>query len=149
MAGTESTVWRGTPVGSLPYHHGAAGSGADMETDATPTAFEQQDSVSDTLLLDDDPVDPDPPAPAPAPADANPDPYDSASDAAADPFQALFPPATGAPPDRTPSPDNPPECPDEAPENPLGPCAGLPVYIVCTYGTYTCICDWVHWMCAG
>ena len=52
-------------------------------------------------------------------------------------------------PDYTPSPDNPPECPKEAPENPIGDCAGLPVYLECVYGTYYCLCDWVHWLCAG
>jgi hypothetical protein len=49
------------------------------------------------------------------------------------------------------SPDNPPECPDVAPENPVGDCLGLPVYLGCQWGnderTYTCICDWYHWLC--
>jgi hypothetical protein len=51
--------------------------------------------------------------------------------------------------DRTPSPDNPPECPDVAPADPFGSCVGLPVYVTCEYGSYSCICDWVHWICAG
>lgn len=60
----------------------------------------------------------------------------------------LFPePST--PESRVPSPDNPPECPAVAPENPIGDCIGLPVYVECVYGTYYCVCDWVHWLCAG
>jgi hypothetical protein len=51
----------------------------------------------------------------------------------------------------TPAPNNPPECPKGAPANPIGSCAGLPVYLACNYtnGTvnYGCICDWVHWLC--
>lgn len=46
-----------------------------------------------------------------------------------------------------PSPDNPPECPPVAPDNPIGPCLGVPVYATCTYGSYVCLCDWVHWLC--
>lgn len=52
-----------------------------------------------------------------------------------------------APGDRTPSPDNIPECPKVAPENPIGDCLGIPVYAVCSYTTYTCVCDWYHWLC--
>lgn len=46
-----------------------------------------------------------------------------------------------------PSPDNPKECPPVAPDNPIGSCLGVPVYATCTYGTYSCICDWFHWIC--
>jgi len=46
-----------------------------------------------------------------------------------------------------PSPDNPKECPPIAPDNPIGSCIGVPVYATCTYGTYSCLCDWVHWLC--
>jgi PPE-repeat protein len=56
---------------------------------------------------------------------------------------------TGATPDRTPAADNPAECPDVAPDNPVGDCLGLPVYVQCKYGTYVCVCDWYHWLCAG
>lgn len=61
--------------------------------------------------------------------------------------QILPPPST--PETRIPSPNNPAECPAVAPENPIGDCLGLPVYVECNYGTYTCICDWYHWLCAG
>ena len=60
----------------------------------------------------------------------------------------LFPPPS-APADRIPSPDNPVECPDVAPADPWGPCAGLPVYLTCDYGSYHCVCDWIHWICVG
>lgn len=60
----------------------------------------------------------------------------------------LFPPPT-PPSERKPDPNNPPECPAVAPENPVGDCAGLPIYVNCKYGTYNCICDWYHWLCAG
>ena len=65
---------------------------------------------------------------------------------AAAPFQSLA--------DLQPSPNNIPECPATAPENPWGPCVGVPVYATCDYGTspapfYTCICDWIHWICVG
>jgi hypothetical protein len=53
----------------------------------------------------------------------------------------------GTPGDRTPSPDNIPECPKVAPENPIGDCLGIPIYATCSYTTYTCICDWYHWLC--
>jgi hypothetical protein len=46
-----------------------------------------------------------------------------------------------------PSADNVKECPPVAPDNPIGPCLGVPVYATCTYGTYSCICDWFHWIC--
>jgi hypothetical protein len=50
-----------------------------------------------------------------------------------------------------PSPDNPPECPAVAPENPVGDCLGLPVYLSCSWSdgtrTYSCVCDWYHWLC--
>ncbi|MET0344488.1 MAG: hypothetical protein ABW252_25970 [Polyangiales bacterium] len=45
------------------------------------------------------------------------------------------------------SPDNPKECPETAPENPIGSCIGVPVYATCKYGNYTCLCDWIHWLC--
>ena len=61
--------------------------------------------------------------------------------------EILPPPST--PEMRVPSPDNPAECPATAPENPIGDCLGLPVYLECTYGTYFCVCDWYHWLCAG
>lgn len=61
--------------------------------------------------------------------------------------QILPPPST--PESRVPSPSNPAECPAVAPENPIGDCLGLPIYVECNYGTYTCICDWYHWLCAG
>lgn len=53
-----------------------------------------------------------------------------------------------------PSPNNVAQCPDKAPADPWGPCLGVPVYAVCDYGTapapyYTCICDWIHWICVG
>jgi hypothetical protein len=56
--------------------------------------------------------------------------------------------------DLEPSPNNIPECPATAPENPWGPCVGVPVYAVCEYGEapaplYSCICDWIHWICVG
>jgi len=57
------------------------------------------------------------------------------------------------PPEYLPAADNPPECPATAPEDPVGDCAGLPIYVVCNYGDdnywYTCTCDWYHWLCAG
>lgn len=48
--------------------------------------------------------------------------------------------------------DNPKECPSLAPPNPIGICLGLPIYVICGYGTdggpqYTCTCDWYHWLC--
>jgi hypothetical protein len=85
------------------------------------------------------------PTPPATPDPPEPDPFDPfAPDAALPP---LFP--EPAPGDRTPSPDNPPECPAVAPDNPIGPCVGLPVYLECSYGTYFCVCDWIHWLCAG
>jgi hypothetical protein len=62
---------------------------------------------------------------------------------------ASTPPAPNplTPGDRTPDPKNIPECPKVAPENPIGSCIGVPVYAVCGYTTYTCICDWYHWLC--
>jgi hypothetical protein len=57
------------------------------------------------------------------------------------------PPST--PESRVPSPNNPAECPAMAPENPVGDCLGLPIYLECEYGTYYCVCDWFHWLCAG
>jgi hypothetical protein len=59
----------------------------------------------------------------------------------------LPPPST--PETRVPAADNPAECPAVAPENPVGDCLGLPIYVECRYGTYTCVCDWYHWLCAG
>ena len=65
-------------------------------------------------------------------------------------------PATGGAPSDTlpgftPSPNNPAECPVGAPANPVGSCLGLPVYLSCSWTdgarTYTCICDWYHWLC--
>lgn len=50
-------------------------------------------------------------------------------------------------PGREPDPANPKECPQHAPENPIGSCIGVPVYAVCSYTTYNCICDWIHWIC--
>ena len=48
-------------------------------------------------------------------------------------------------------PSNPATCPTGAPANPIGPCVGVPVYTTCAYTNgarqYTCICDWVHWLC--
>lgn len=59
----------------------------------------------------------------------------------------IFPPPD---PDRTPSVDNIAECPDVAPADPWGPCIGVPVYATCKYGTtYSCLCDWIHWICVG
>jgi hypothetical protein len=58
-------------------------------------------------------------------------------------------PPLSTPETRVPSPDNPAECPATAPENPVGDCLGLPVYLECNYGTYYCVCDWFHWLCAG
>jgi hypothetical protein len=48
--------------------------------------------------------------------------------------------------------DNPKECPSLAPPNPVGDCLGLPIYVICGYGSqggaqYTCTCDWYHWLC--
>jgi hypothetical protein len=63
-----------------------------------------------------------------------------------DPWGNLFP--TG-PADYTPSPDNHETCPDLPPENPWGNCLGVPVYAVCGYTDYNCICDWFHWICLG
>jgi hypothetical protein len=60
----------------------------------------------------------------------------------------LFPPPS-TPQTRVADPNNPPECPAQAPENPIGDCAGLPIYVECKYGTYHCVCDWIHWLCAG
>jgi len=52
----------------------------------------------------------------------------------------------------TPAADNPKECPAGAPANPVGSCLGLPIYVRCVYTngarTYTCVCDWYHWLCA-
>jgi hypothetical protein len=58
-------------------------------------------------------------------------------------------PPLSTPETRIPSPNNPAECPATAPENPVGDCLGLPVYLECEYGTYYCVCDWYHWLCAG
>gem|GEM_PF-7116968 len=58
-------------------------------------------------------------------------------------------PPLSTPETRVPSPDNPAECPAVAPENPIGDCLGLPIYLECNYGTYFCVCDWYHWLCAG
>lgn len=58
-------------------------------------------------------------------------------------------PPLSTPETRVPSPDNPAECPATAPENPIGDCLGLPIYLECNYGTYFCVCDWYHWLCAG
>lgn len=58
-------------------------------------------------------------------------------------------PPLSTPETRIPSPNNPAECPAEAPENPVGDCLGLPIYLECNYGTYFCVCDWYHWLCAG
>jgi len=58
-------------------------------------------------------------------------------------------PPLSTPETRVPSPNNPAECPATAPENPVGDCLGLPVYLECSYGTYYCVCDWFHWLCAG
>lgn len=80
------------------------------------------------------------------PAEASPSAAPSSAPAMAPP--PLFPPPS-TPADRIPSPDNPAECPDVAPADPWGPCAGLPVYLNCDYGTYHCVCDWIHWICAG
>jgi hypothetical protein len=151
---TESLVWHGSPVDSSALQTGAAGSGADMGAGVISADTEQDGSDSGDGADDGDPVDPDSSAPTgstPTTTTTSTAPTrgDASTDTAADPFTALFPPATTTTPDRTPSPDNPAECPDVAPDNPFGDCLGLPVYVVCTYGTYTCICDWYHWMCAG
>jgi hypothetical protein len=66
-------------------------------------------------------------------------------------LDALFGPDSGlwAPP-APPGPaaaDNPKECPETAPENPIGSCIGVPVYATCNYGSYSCLCDWIHWLC--
>ena len=61
---------------------------------------------------------------------------------------AIFPPLS-TPETRIPSADNPAECPAKAPEDPVGDCLGLPVYVECNYGTYSCVCDWYHWLCFG
>ena len=58
-------------------------------------------------------------------------------------------PPLSTPETRIPSPSNPAECPATAPEDPIGDCLGLPVYLECNYGTYFCVCDWYHWLCAG
>ena len=58
-------------------------------------------------------------------------------------------PPLSTPDNRPPAPDNPAECPAVAPENPVGDCLGLPIYVVCNYGTYSCTCDWYHWLCFG
>lgn len=58
-------------------------------------------------------------------------------------------PPLSTPETRIPSPSNPAECPATAPEDPVGDCLGLPIYLECNYGTYFCVCDWYHWLCAG
>jgi hypothetical protein len=63
-------------------------------------------------------------------------------------LSGLVPPLS-TPDNRPPAPDNPPECPAVAPENPVGDCLGLPIYVACNYGTYSCTCDWYHWLCFG
>jgi hypothetical protein len=101
------------------------------------------------------------------PADQPADPPDSNAGTAgapattppADPADPAAPPAepglddflpSSNPADYKPAADNPDECPAEAPENPLGPCIGQSIYVVCNYGaTYSCVCDWVHWICIG
>jgi hypothetical protein len=50
-------------------------------------------------------------------------------------------------PGREPDPNNLKECPKHAPENPIGSCIGVPIYGTCSYTTYHCICDWIHWIC--
>ena len=70
----------------------------------------------------------------------------------AEPVEPALPPLfpePSTPANRPPAPDNPAECPSVAPEDPWGPCIGLPVYLECNYGTYFCICDWIHWICVG
>lgn len=57
-------------------------------------------------------------------------------------------PGLGTPPG-PPSPNNHKSCPATAPANPLGSCIGTPVYAICSYGNYACLCDWVHWLCIG
>ncbi|MDH5674824.1 MAG: hypothetical protein OEZ06_22030 [Myxococcales bacterium] len=93
-------------------------------------------------------------------ADPEPDTTDDGSStpsttppAASDPAAAATPAFTSLA-DLEPSPNNIPQCPATAPENPWGPCVGVPVYAVCDYGTqpapfYSCICDWIHWICVG
>jgi len=83
---------------------------------------------------------------APTPRDASTPPRDAT---VTPPVDAGPAPDPFAPGDRTPDPNNIPECPKVAPENPIGDCLGIPVYAVCSYTTYTCICDWYHWLCAG
>lgn len=83
--------------------------------------------------------------PQPAPAQ---DPATAPASAPAMAPPPLFPPPS-TPADRIPSPDNPAQCPALAPADPWGPCAGLPVYLTCDYGTYHCVCDWIHWICIG
>jgi hypothetical protein len=90
------------------------------------------------------------PAPAPATGSATP-PVAGGGAAGAEALPDLTEilPPLSTPETRVPSPDNPAECPATAPENPVGDCLGLPVYLECTYGTYYCVCDWFHWLCAG
>jgi hypothetical protein len=118
----------------------AIGSDTAPDPDTDSDSVMAADTASDTAA-DTDPVTDTAPVTASAP--------DTASAPA--PAAATPPPLFPAPdPDRTPSPDNIPECPAEAPDNPIGPCAGVPVYAVCNYGTtYSCICDWIHWICVG
>jgi hypothetical protein len=54
-------------------------------------------------------------------------------------------PPLSTPETRIPSPSDPATYPDD----PIGDCAGLPIYAECSYGTYYCVCDWVHWLCVG
>jgi hypothetical protein len=49
-------------------------------------------------------------------------------------------------------PDSDPECPPEPPPIPIIGGACLGVYYTCNWKnpageTYTCTCDWVHWLC--
>ena len=118
---------------------GIGGSGAqstNLGTTSSGSPDPGADPAAGTTL---DPVS----EPAPGPASTTTAPAPTAAPLP-DPFAT-----SSTPSDRTASPDNPPECPAEAPENPMGDCLGLPIYIQCKYGTYLCICDWSHWMCAG
>jgi hypothetical protein len=131
-----------SPPSETPKHAGSGGGSRPVIQDP-PASGGSSGSSSGGAGASVDRRDASPPEPdADAPDAAAPDPF---ADAALPP---LFPePST--PDNRPPSPDNPTECPSEAPADPWGPCVGLPVYLECNYGTYFCICDWIHWICVG
>lgn len=117
---------------------GAAGAGGSASP-ATPAADSGDAGASGSVAAPTTPV-----AGSPAPAA----PSGAAGTEAFPDLGDILPPLS-TPETRVPSPNNPAECPATAPENPIGDCLGLPVYLECTYGTYYCVCDWFHWLCAG